>query len=320
MIIFTCITKADEDAAVIWASSLSNALASGKGGVRTFMFHTPDVNTSRFMDFHVNCISVGVPNTIERDEMYIHVLDMMIERSFGDIVMYSTVDMLWRSDVDELANCPLTDSVWLAARNEYVAYDSKRNQKFYENYDAKFISRKLIGTLGYFCDDVMLIKLSGLQKAIKRGRSETLVEYYAMAKDIRQHSPQDAMNCLIDEYVNLFDRYNCFAEEYFDLDFGEMLQRRGEIRNSKAINFRNDNKPWRDTQDFDLPMLSGSQYPFDLYLEACENVLTYITKDFLIKVRENARRYRMVKDWDKEVLAVAGPLKARLEQFRKDLG
>lgn len=320
MIIFTCVTKADEDAAVVWASSLTKALSTGKGGVQTYIFHTPDVNTSRFMDFHVTCVAVGVPNNTKRDEMYLHVLDMMIKRKFSDRVLYSTVDMLWRANLDELVNCPLDTSMWLAARNEYVAFDCKRNQKFYENADPKYWGRKFIGKLGYFCDDMMLIQLDGLEQALKRQRSGTLVEYYTLAKSIRQHSPQDAMNVLIEEYVNLFDRYNCFAEEYFDLDFGEMLQRRKDIYNAKAINFRNDDKPWRETTDFDLPKLSGSQYPFELYSEACDEVLTYLTKDFYRRVKANARRYRMITDWDKKVLAVAGPLKAKLEQFKKDLG
>ena len=319
MVVFTCVTKQDEDAAVIWAASLARALATGKGGVLTYIFHTPDVNTSRFSDFNVNSIAVNVPADTPTEEMYVHVLDMMIERKFADKVFYATVDSLWNGNMDELLNCPLNDRVWLAARAEYVYFDNERNSKFYEHYDPKFWERRTLGSQQFFSDDVMLIQLKGLQQSIRRKGNSTLVEYMKVSKHVKGHSVQYMFNTLLEEYVNLFDRYNAFSETYINLDFGELLGRRADIRNSKVINFRGIDKPWREVTDFDLPELSGSQYPYDLYLAACSANRTYLTKDFFEKVKANAKRYSMMSMWEGNVLPASRRLKDKLTKFKEDL-
>ena len=319
MIVFTCVDKESEDAAVIWAASLQQQLLKGTGGVRTFIFHTADVDVSRFTDFSAFCVSVGNMEGQSKQEMLIRVLDMMHSRGFEDHVMYAHTDVLWQGDVEEIRNCPLDSKLWLAARNEHVYFDSKRNQKFYPMYDEDYQRKSTIAPMGYFNSDVMMLLISGLYRAVKRAGYASLEELYLAKKMSKGWSPTDTLNSLITEYINLFDRYNAFTEEYFELDFGEMLSRRMEIKLSKLVNFVGVHKPWRETSDFDLPELAGAMYPFHHYLQACDIYRTYITKDFYERVKANVHRYRMIVDWERDVLDAARPLKEKLEKFNDDL-
>ena len=104
--------------------------------------------------------------------------------------------------------------------------------------------------------------------------------------------------------------------EIFCIDF---RQSQTSQINSHLINFRGIHKPWRECSDFDLPELAGAQYPYDFYLAACEMFRTYISTDFLEKVRANAKRYSLINDWDREILAKSGPLKKKLAEFKEQL-
>lgn len=319
MIVFTCVNKESEDAAVIWAASLSKALKGGNGGVKTYMFHTPDVNVSRFTDFNVFCVSIGDMSNLTRKEVLVKVLDMMHERSFGEKVFYTDTDVLWQNHLDELKSAPLNGKVWLAARNDLVFYDQERNKKFYPHYDPEFERKLMIHPDGYLNSDVLYIFLEGMYTALRSKGFTSMDEFYQQCKAKNNYSVEDCFNLIAGEYVNLFDRYNAFAEDVFELDFGEMLGRRADIRNSHLINFRGIHKPWRECSDFDLPELAGAQYPYDFYLAACEMFRTYITTDFLEKVRANAKRYSLINDWDREILAKSGPLKKKLAEFKEQL-
>ena len=68
--------------------------------------------------------------------MRLRVLDMMMEREFSDVVVYTRMLMSYsRRPLDELAGCPMTENIWMAARNDNVFFDCKRNGKFYKDYD-----------------------------------------------------------------------------------------------------------------------------------------------------------------------------------------
>lgn len=319
MIVFTCVNKESEDAAVIWAASLKAALGKGGGGIQTYMFHTPDVDTSRFLDFNVYSVSIGDMPNLSRKEILVKVLDMMVERKFTDRVFYSDTDVLWMNHMDELKGAPLNEKVWLAARNDNVFYDDKRNRKFYPHYDTDFDRKLSINPDGYLNSDVLYMLLDGLRGAVRRKGYKKLEDFYLAMKDKHGHSVEDCFNLICGEYVNLFDRYNAFAEDVLDLDFGEMLGRRNSIHSAHLINFRGVHKPWREVDDIALPELAGAQYPMNTYLACCEAHITYITKPFLEKVRANAKRYSLINDWDKNVLAKSGPLKDKLTKFKEEL-
>ena len=83
------------------------------------------------------------------------------------------------------------------------------------------------------------------------------------------------------------------------------------------------NKPWTPVPHGSLPTLHGTQYPFEDYLAACEEIITYLTPDFIKAVRSNVAANALMIDWQEKVRGVAGPLKARLteakEKFDKEL-
>jgi len=319
MIVFTCVNKESEDAAVIWAASLKRALGKGKGGIKTYMFHTPDVDTSRFLDFNVFSVAIGDMPNLTRKEILVKVLDMMVERNFADRVLYTDTDVLFQGALDELHKAPLNDRVWLAARNDNVGYDNKRNRKFYPHYDTEFNRKLSIKPDGYLNSDVLYLKLDGFNKAVRRKGVSKLEDFYLAQKAKNEYSVEDCFNLICGEYVNLPDQFNTFAEDVLDLDFGEMLGRRSDLRRSCIVNFRGVHKPWRETSEFDLPEIAGAQYPHDTYLSRVEAHITYVSKPFLEAVRANAKRYSLINDWDKNVLAKAGPLKQKLAEFKEKL-
>lgn len=319
MIVFTCVNKENEDAAVMWAATLKHILEKGPGGILTYMFHTPDVNTTRFSDFNVHCISVGEMGDRDNKEMLLRVLDMMKARNFGERVMYTDTHVLFQGQLAELSECPLDTKIWLSARNEYVGFDDDRNKKFYPMYDEDFQRKQMIAPLGYFNSDVMLMLLPGLHVTMRSKGIESLEAYHEKNRDEKGWSAEDTLNSLISEYVNLFDRFNCFAEEVFNLDFGEMLRRREDIKRSAIVNFRGVHKPWRPTVEGDMPELAGTMYPHHHYLEAATMFRTYLTKDFFEAIRANAKRYRMIQDWERDVLDNSRPLKEKLTKFKEKL-
>tara|TARA_B100000767_G_scaffold268929_1_gene289988 strand:- start:337 stop:1323 length:987 start_codon:yes stop_codon:yes gene_type:complete len=322
MIVFTCVNKESEDAAIIWAASLKDSLSRGKGGVKTYMFHTPDVDTTRFVDFNVVCVTIDGwedPTSPSTEEILVKVLDLMIARDFTDRVLYTSTDVLWQGPVDELLDAPHTKDIWLAARNDNVFYDDKRNAKFYPHYDSRYKQKNKINPDGYFNGDVLFILLAGLQQAVIRKRFRTLEEYCTTRRSMYGNSVEDCFNQLAGEYINLFDRFNAFAEDVLDLDFGELLAIRKKLNEAILINFRGVHKPWRETVSDDLPELAGSQYPFDVYLSCCETYVTYITKSYMDKVRANAKRYSMLSEWHSDILSKSSTLKDKLVKFKDDI-
>lgn len=325
MKVFTCINATMVDAAVVWAHSLQKVAKMGKETIEPYIFHTPDVDPHRFSDLGVSTVNIGFGPELsgkysrvimEGMTMRLRVLDMMMEREFSDTVIYTDADVLFQRPLDELAGCPMTENVWIAARNDNVFFDCKRNGKFYKDYDTYHDHKKQFSDT-YFNSGILIIHLKGLQKAVARKKFDSLMDYYMANRESYIFPDQDCLNSLVTEYNLLFDRYNAFAELGMRMDFGDILARRDALSAAHIVHYCGTHKPWSQVPDGSLPTLHGTQYPFEDYLAACEEIITYLTPAFVKAVRGNVKANSLMIQWQQQVRGVAGPLKVRLTEAKE---
>lgn len=324
MIVFTCINGAMVNPAIIWASTLQKVRKLTQTEIKPMIFHTPDVDISRFAEFDVQCVAVshdidnstafGMAET-HGMTMRLRVLDLMQERGF-DHVLYTDADVMFQHGLDELLQCPiLSEKLWIAAREDYVYHDDKRLAKHYAIHDPMYHHRMTFNE-HYFNSGVMLLSVKGLFRELKRRGYTRLMDMYTANHERFQFPDQDLLNDLCTEKINLFDRYNAFAELNLRLDFGDVLGRKHVIHDAAIVHFAGRLKPWTE---HDMPTIVGAQYPLHNYLAACREVVTHLDFKWYRAVKENAEKYNYFNNWLYGPMQQLNALKQKLADFGEEL-
>lgn len=325
MIVFTCINAKMVNPAIIWASTLRKVRQLTQTEIKPMIFHTPDVDVSRFSDLDVQLVAVkhDVSNSSGFDltdthgmTMRLRVLDLMQERGFKE-VFYTDADVMFQHSLDEILTCPILDErLWIAAREDYVYHDDKRLSKHYAlDSDAHF--HRMQFNEHYFNSGVMLLNVPGLMREVKRRGHTTLMEMYEANHERYSFPDQDLLNELCQEKINLFDRYNAFAELNLQLDFGDVLGRKHAIYAANIVHFAGRLKPWTK---HDMPNIVGAQYPLHTYLDECREVVTYLDFGWYQAVKENAEKYAYFNDWLYGPMRKLNELKDKLTELDESMG
>lgn len=323
MIIFTCINKHMVDAAMVWLNTLNKVQENQTEKFDPVIFHAGDVDEWRFNHFdnlrivrlHESTTEGGIfrPHETHGMTLRLAALDFFQHRASGvEKVMYYDVDVMFQRPLDELFKAPLNKDIWMLARNDHVYFDVDRYEKHYEVGDSHYFHKRSLAPDGYFNSGAMGIYMEGLYRELKRRGFDRLMDFYNANKARYTFPDQDCLNELVNEYYNLFDRYNAIPELQLHLDFGDALKRREEVQNAHVVHFCGRFKPWQPTDIAKSPLF---QMPVDVYYEEVKEVRSLVSHDFFRRVEETAKLYELPNRWDKEIRHPIRDLKRRVQEY-----
>jgi len=312
--VFTIIDSTMVDQAVVWATSFKRRTSVGNA----FIFHTPDVDTSRFYDMGVNLIRVDAGRNMRKYPL-LTVLDMMVKRNFGDKVLYVAPYSLFTGSLEHLTTCPLSIDTWLCARATHAYHGDKRNGSFYRTRDPLYAYYKSIASDGYFNTDVLYLKLGGVVKALKAKGVSGFLGYLAIHGEGYRFPESDTLNSICGDRLSLKKRYNMFAENTLRLDFGDVVKARRDMSNASIVTYGKGFKPWDEPSELGTPTTLSSQYAVVQYANALKGISTYLSTSFRTAVATQQKIHELIDVWDTEIRPSVVGLRRKLVEFRAEI-
>jgi len=331
--VFTCANNNTRNQATILIRSLQITMEQFNEDYEIYLFHDGNVNLSPLYGINVNFIELDYPDNRPLQEYLIFVLSCIVERKFGDNLLFVDPRSLVQGELKDITTCPLTDDIWLSARNRYAGWNDRaivqdkdgkdvmgeyRYRDCYPHYASDWKRLKAVNPNGYFDTAVMYIKRSGLEKAIKKEGYDTLFEFFKNEIKAKGMCAEDCLNRLIHNTLILPHRFNASSEDIFKLDFGDKIAFRDRASKASIIHFRHEGAPWTPVPETGIPEDISSQVPYNIYASAVKYNNVYVNGWFYLAVMKRERADKLTATWHTQLRPLSRELKRKNKNITED--
>jgi lipopolysaccharide biosynthesis glycosyltransferase len=267
---------------------------------RIVLFHTDDVNLSRFKDTfpEVEYRSVKSPITGETPLfsgpvsegmcLRIDAMDQLIAEGI-DKVVYSDADALWFKDPALMFDLPVDSVHRFAAVRDMVYQKHPEFKGAYPIACREWAHRQSIND-NYFNSGVMVISLKGLSEYLTLLGNQSLTEYVQQNQHRYLFPDQDPLNELGHNRLELPREFNAYIDHVIGHSMltREVMENRYKISQSAIIHWITMTKPWLHERE---PSLTSAAMPHEKYWEAMQPVLEFLDGGFIKAVSIKLRQY-----------------------------
>lgn len=305
-ILFSCINSGAVDQALVWLQSFKMSCEKFPQNkiFQIELWCTDDVDVDIFKIFpdvkirfqtDVRVEDNGLADKVRMSGMALRLktLDLYnIMYPQGIQLVYMDTDLVVNGDISGLSKAPMKDDQWLAAASDFPHLDDKPFNETYKELVGDWPRRMAINTR-YFNSGVMVIRTSGLYKALGRFKYTSLALFYEDHREICYFPDQDALNKLAQNYLEMPRLYNVFPEYHIHsiLPIDKLIMHRKRMAEASIIHFLGMAKPWRRAS---MANRISIQLPYEVYWKYMVPIIEHLSPEVVEGVKHNLAVNRII--------------------------